>query len=429
MNDHLLGAHVDLTTRRTLKWPTLFCEHFLRPQLTRKLITSSIACFLAEPHAGPSNPSPKVVMSAQEAPQPPPGEQPLSCRSLVLTGYGGYDKVQLQVKPIGRPRLKPDEVLVRVKACGLNFAELMGRQGLYEPLPAPPVTLGMEGAGIIEAVGEEVRDRKVGERVIAMSRSGMWQQLVVVSASRAFPMPEGMSFEEGAALPINYLTAYLMLFHMANLTPGKSVLVHMAAGGVGIAATQLCRTVPDVTVFGTASASKHDVIAQVGVTHPIDYRTRDYVEEIHKISPKGVDIVLDPLGGADTQKGFNLLKPLGSLVVFGAANCVTGQKRSLLALAKTWYKQLSINALKLMETNKAVCGFHLSYLDDRHIDAGMASLLQLYAEGKIKPRIDSCFHFEEVTDAMRRMHERQNIGKVILLPEPKKQNDETTVKK
>uniref|UniRef100_A0A3Q2YT30 Alcohol dehydrogenase-like N-terminal domain-containing protein n=1 Tax=Hippocampus comes TaxID=109280 RepID=A0A3Q2YT30_HIPCM len=113
------------------------------------LITSSIACFLAEPHAGPSNPSPKVVMS------------PLSCRSLVLTGYGGYDKVQLQVKPIGRPRLKPDEVLVRVKACGLNFAELMGRQGLYEPLPAPPVTLGMEGAGIIEAVGEEVRDRKV----------------------------------------------------------------------------------------------------------------------------------------------------------------------------------------------------------------------------------------------------------------------------
>ncbi|XP_077358241.1 synaptic vesicle membrane protein VAT-1 homolog [Festucalex cinctus] len=373
-------------------------------------------------------------MSGEEAPtqQPNPAAgapQPLSCRSLVLTGYGGYDKVKLQVKPFGQPSLKSDEVLVRVKACGLNFAELMGRQGLYEPLPAPPVTLGMEGAGIIEAVGEGVKTLKVGERVIVMSRSGMWQQLVVVSAGRAFPMPESMSFEEGAALPINYLTAYLMLFHMANLTPGKSVLVHMAAGGVGIAATQLCQTVPDVTVFGTASASKHDIITQVGVTHPIDYRTRDYVEEIHKISPKGVDIVLDPLGGADTQKGFNLLKPLGSIIAFGAANCVTGQKRSLLALMKTWYNQLSINALKLMPTNKAVCGFHLSYMDDEHIDTGMAALLRLYAEGKIKPRIDSCFHFEEVTDAMRRMHERQNIGKVILLPEPKKQNDEMAAKK
>ncbi|XP_061665482.1 synaptic vesicle membrane protein VAT-1 homolog [Syngnathoides biaculeatus] len=355
-------------------------------------------------------------------PQASPGQPPATCRSLVLTGYGGYDKVKLQVSAFVEPRLQPQEVLVRVKACGLNFAELMGRQGLYEPLPAPPVTLGMEGAGVIEAVGEGVMDRKVGERVIVMSRSGVWQETVAVPAARAFPMPESMSFEEGAALPINYLTAYLMLFHMANLTPGKSVLVHMAAGGVGIAATQLCQTVPDVTVFGTASASKHDIITQAGVTHPIDYRTKDYVEEIRKISPKGVDIVLDPLGGADTQKGFDLLKPLGSLIVFGAANCVTGQKRSLLALVKTWYNQLSISTLKLMQTNKAVCGFHLGYLDEQHVDAGMASLLRLYAEGKIRPRVDSRFHFEEVTDAMRRMHERQNIGKVILLPEPKKQD-------
>ncbi|KAM9774334.1 synaptic vesicle membrane protein VAT-1 homolog isoform 1-T3 [Syngnathus typhle] len=364
-------------------------------------------------------------MSAEEASQPSPGEQ---CRALVLTGYGGYDKVKLQVKPLGQPKLQPDEVLVRVKACGLNFAELMGRQGLYDALPPPPVILGMEGAGIIEAVGEEVKERKVGERVIVMRRNGMWQQFVVVDIKHVYPMPKSMSFEEGAALPISYLTAYLMLFRMTNLTPGKSVLVHMAAGGVGTAATQLCQTVPDVTVFGTASSSKHDIITQNGVTHAIDYRTRDYVEEIRKISPKGVDIVLDPLGGADTQKGFSLLKPFGSLVIFGAANCVTGQKKSLMALVKVWYNQLSFNALKLMQTNKAVCGFHLSYLDDENISACMTSLLQLYAEGKFKPIIDSRFHFEEVTDAMRRMHERQNIGKVILLPEPKTQNDTTTSK-
>lgn len=366
--------------------------------------------------------------AAPDAPQPSDGspaepeEKPVSIRALVLSGYGGYDKVRLQVKTQVKPRLQAGEVLVRVKACGLNFAELLGRQGLYELLPAPPVTMGMEGSGVIEAVGEDVTDRKVGDRVIALSRSGMWQELVVVPAERTFPMPEQMSFEEGAALPINYMTAYMMLFEMANVRPGKSVLVHMAAGGVGIAATQLCQTVQDVTVFGTASASKHETIAQGGVTHPIDYRTKDYVEEIRRISPKGVDIVLDPLGGSDTHKGYNLLKPMGMLVVFGAANCVTGQKKNLLAMAKTWYNQLSLNTLKLMQANKGISGFHLGYVTDEELfTRTMCSLMELYQQGKIKPRIDSCFHFEEVTDAMKRMHERQNIGKVILLPEPKKE--------
>lgn len=355
------------------------------------------------------------------------GEKPLSCRALVLSGFGGYDKVKLQVKTQSQPQLAPGEVLLRVKACGLNFAELLGRQGLYELLPAPPVTMGMEGSGVIEAVGEDVKDRKVGDRVIALNRSGMWQEMVVVPADRTFPMPEQMSFEEGAAFPVNYITAYMMLFEMANVRPGKSVLIHMAAGGVGIAATQLCQTVQDVTVFGTASASKHETIAQGGVTHPIDYRTKDYVEEIRKISPKGVDIVLDPLGGSDTQKGFSLLKPLGTLIVFGAANCVTGQKKNLLAMAKTWYNQLSLNTLKLMQANKAVCGFHLGYLaDEELISRTMLTLLELYRQGKIKPHIDSCYHFEEVTDAMKRMHERQNIGKVILLPDPKKEEEKPT---
>ncbi|XP_026171419.1 synaptic vesicle membrane protein VAT-1 homolog [Mastacembelus armatus] len=351
-------------------------------------------------------------------------EKTLSWRSLVLTGYGGYDKIKLQVKTQSKPQLKAGEVLLRVKACGLNFAELLGRQGLYDQLPNPPVTMGMEGAGVIEAVGEDVKDRKVGDRVIALSRSGMWQEVVVVSADRVFPMPEEMSFEEGAALLINYLTAYLMLFEMANVKPGKSVLIHMAAGGVGIAATQLCQTVQDVTVFGTASASKHETISQGGVTHPIDYRTKDYVEEIRKISPNGVDIVLDPLGGSDTQKGFNLLKPMGMLIVFGAANCVTGQKKNLLAMAKTWYNQLSLSTLKLMQANKAVSGFHLGNItDEQLITRTMDKLVELYRQGKIKPHIDSSYHFEEVAEAMRRMHERLNIGKVILLPEPKKEEE------
>lgn len=373
----------------------------------------------------PNEPPPAASDAPQESESSPAAEEkPISWRALVLTGHGGYDKMKLQVKTESKPQLKAGEVLLRVKASGLNFAELLGRQGLYDMLPNPPVTMGMEGSGVVEAVGEDVKDRKVGDRVIALSRSGMWQEVVVVSADHTFPMPEHMSFEEGAALPINYLTAYLMLFDVANVRPGKSVLIHMAAGGVGIAATQLCQTVQDVTVFGTASASKHETIAQGGVTHPIDYRTKDYVQEILKISPTGVDIVLDPLGGLDTQKGFNLLKPLGMLIVFGAANCMTGQKKNLLALAKTWYNQLSLSTLKLMQANKGISGFHLGNLiDEQLVSRTMYELLELYKQGKIKPRIDSCYHFEEIVDAMKRMHERQNIGKVILLSEPKKEEE------
>ncbi|KAJ3601172.1 hypothetical protein NHX12_032145, partial [Muraenolepis orangiensis] len=235
--------------------------------------------------------APAAAAAAEASPaatEKVPEEETFSYRALVLTGYGGYDKVKLQVKK-GKPVLKAGEVQVQVKACGLNFADLLGRQGLYDRLPSPPVTPGMECSGVIEAVGEEVTDRKVGDKVMVMSRSGLWQEVAVVPAAHTFLIPEGMSFEEAAALPVNYVTAYMMLFDFGNLRPNQSVLGHTGAteaGGVGIAATQLCQTVKDVTVFGTASASKHETISQGGVTHPIDYRTKDYVEEVRKISPK-----------------------------------------------------------------------------------------------------------------------------------------------
>ncbi|KAK1794438.1 hypothetical protein P4O66_011313 [Electrophorus voltai] len=351
-----------------------------------------------------------------------PEEEAFTYRALVLTGYGGYDKVKLQLKK-GRPNPRSGEVTVRVKACGVNFPDLLARQGLYDRLPSPPVTPGMECSGFIEAVGEDVTDRKVGDRVMVLERCGLWQEVVLVKADHTFLMPEGMTYEEGAAFPVSYITAYVLLFEMANIRPNKSVLIHMAAGGVGIAATQLCQTVSDVTVFGTASANKHEVIKQGGVMHPIDYRTRDYVEEIRKISPQGLDVVLDPLGGSDTQKAFNLLKPMGTLVVYGAANRLSGQRKNLLALAKSWYSQFTISALSLMHSNKAVCGFHLGYLDNEFalISGVLQKLLHLYQQGKIKPRIDSTYHFEQVSDAMRRMQDRNNIGKVILLTEPKKE--------
>lgn len=378
-----------------------------------------------EPKSEPTKPESPPAGAAEAAATPAaatekvPEEEAFTYRSLVLTGYGGYDKVKLQVKK-GKPALKAGEVLVRVKACGLNFADLLARQGLYDRLPSPPVTPGMECSGVVEAVGEEVTETKVGDKVLVLNRCGLWQEVVAVPASHTFPIPDGMTFEEAAALPVNYVTAYMMLFDFGNLRPNQSILIHAAAGGVGIAATQLCQTVKDVTVFGTASASKHETISQGGVTHPIDYRTKDYVEEVRKISPKGLDIVLDPLGGSDTHKAYNLLKPMGKLITYGAANMLAGQKKNLLAVAKNWYHQFSIHTLSLIQGNKSVCGFHLGYLDGETelISQAMSAILDLYRQGKIKPRIDSTWHLEQVGDAMRKMQERNNIGKIILITEP-----------
>ncbi|XP_068923693.1 synaptic vesicle membrane protein VAT-1 homolog [Petaurus breviceps papuanus] len=382
--------------------------------------------------AGEGGDAPPQPQKSEEsaAPQPseatkdevPPERPPLRC--LVLTGFGGYDKVKLQSRPAAPPAPGPGQLTVRVRACGLNFADLMIRQGVYDRLPAVPFTPGMEGAGVVIAVGEGVSERKVGDRVMVLVHAGMWQEEVTVPAVQTFPMPEAMSFEEAAALPVNYITAYMVLFDCGNLRPGHSVLVHMAAGGVGLAAIQLCQTVENVTVFGTASASKHDVLKEKGVSHPIDYHTSNYVDEVKKISPKGVDIVLDPLGGADTYKAYNLLKPMGKVVTYGVSNLVTGPKRNLMAMAKTWWNQFSVSALQLLQANRGICGFNLNYLENEVelVSRVVLQLMALYSKGHIKPHIDSVWPFEKVADAMKQIQEKKNVGKVILVPNSEKKN-------
>ncbi|KAM4033839.1 synaptic vesicle membrane protein VAT-1 homolog [Anomaloglossus baeobatrachus] len=367
-------------------------------------------------------PAAEPVEEQKPAEEAEPPQPEVTYKSLVLSAHGGYDKVKLQTKK-GQPKPRAGELLVRVRACGLNFSDLLARQGVCDRLPSMPVSLGMECAGIVEELGEGVTDRQVGDKVMVLNRYGLWQELVTVPANRTFIMPEGMSFEEGAAFLINYITAYMIIFHFGNLRPKQSILIHMAAGGVGTAAIQLCKTVKDVTIFGTASASKHEALKENGVTHSIDYRTSDYVDEVRKISPKGVDIVLDPLGGSDTCKGYNLLKPMGRLVIYGASNLLTGQKKNIMALAKSWWNQFSINAMQLISANKSVSGYLLGRLDEETelVSDVVATLLDLYKQGQIKPKIDSVYPFEQVGDAMRQMQEKKNVGKIILVPEVPKE--------
>src|SRR4051794_35707497 len=247
-------------------------------------------------------------------------------RAVWITKAGGPEVLAVRECPVPQPGR--GEVRIAVRAAGLNFAEIMARQGLYPDAPRPPCVVGYETAGVVDALGEGVREFSVGTRVLALTRFGGHADTVCVPVPQVRAMPDGMTFEEGAALPVVYVTAYHLLFRVGWLRPGASVLIHMAAGGVGLAALQLCRTVPGVVTFGTASAAKHALLRDYGCRYPIDYRAVDYAAEVRKITNgKGVDLVLDPLGGEDWKKGYDLLRPAGMLCAFGFANMASGEKR------------------------------------------------------------------------------------------------------
>jgi NADPH:quinone reductase-like Zn-dependent oxidoreductase len=338
-------------------------------------------------------------------------------KAIWVTRPGGPEVLEVRETPDPAPG--PGQVRLRVRAAGLNFAEIMGRLGLYPDAPRTPCVLGYEAAGVVDAVGSGVTSLAPGARVVAFSRFGAHADTLCLPAAQAVVMPDAMSFEEGAALPVNYITAYHMLFRVAALRPKEKVLVHMAAGGVGIATLQLCRTVPGVETFGTSSVSKHDALRAEGCHHPIDYRSLDYEDEVRVLTGgKGVDVVLDPLGGNDWRKGYRLLRPAGRLVMYGFANLAQGEKRSYLNVAVQMAQVPLFTPLGLMNANKAVAGVNIGHLwnEMEMLNEEVQALLDLYRKGAVKPRIDQVFKFEQAAEAHRRIQSRKNVGKVVLVP-------------
>lgn len=281
------------------------------------------------------------------------------------------------------------------------------------------MVVGYEVAGVIDGVGADVADRYEGERVIAVTRFGGYADTVCVESFQTFSMPDEMSFEEGASLPVNYLTAYHMLFEVFRLRPGDHVLIHQVAGGVGTAASQLCRSVNGVLTYGTASAKKHDYARAHGCDHPIDYHATDYAERVRELTNgKGVDLVLDALGGADWKKGFELLRPAGTLIQFGWANIVKSGSRRMTHVLGQFAKMPLWTPMKLMHGNRGVAGVNMGHLWDHAdlITREMNALLTLFVEGKIRPHIDQSFSFERAADAHTYIEAGQNLGKVLLAP-------------
>ncbi len=335
-------------------------------------------------------------------------------RALTITRYGDPDVLKVLDKPDPVPAA--GELRIKVNRAGLNFAEISARVGLYPDAPKPPFCAGYEVAGVVDALGPGVTGWTVGERALGMCRFGGHASHAVLKVEQVQRIPSGMTDDEAAALPVNYLTAFHMLFRVGNLQPGQRVLVHMAAGGVGLAVIQLCKLVEGVEIFGTSSASKHPLLREMGVQHPIDYRTKDYVAEVKALTNgKGVDLVLDALGGADWSKGYGLLRPAGHLVAFGWANMVEDGKRNLFHVVREFFSQKKYAPMSMMDQNKSVSGVNLGHLwDEIEMMSGhLKKLLALVEAGKVKPRVDKVFKLAQGPDAHRYVQERKNVGKVI----------------
>jgi synaptic vesicle membrane protein VAT-1 len=237
-----------------------------------------------------------------------------------------------------------------------------------------------------------------------------------VPSTQVHRLPAGMRFEDGAAIPVNYLTAYHAMFTMGNLQPGDRILIHGAAGGVGIAAVQLARA-RGLVIFGTAGPAKQEYLRKIGVDHAIDYEKSDFVDVVRKYATDGVEMVMDPVGGRSFSRSFDCLGPVGRLVVYGFSAAAGPEgKRSLPRAARAYLETPRFHPLKLLEKGAAVIGVNLRNVRMRAslLRRELDEIFRLYTDGKIKPVIGKTFPLGEAAAAHQYMHDRKNIGKVIL---------------
>jgi synaptic vesicle membrane protein VAT-1 len=334
-------------------------------------------------------------------------------RQVVITRYGTPDVLHLQTAP--EPQPGPGEIRIAVAAAGVNFADILGRLGLYPDAPRPPFTPGYEVSGIVDRIGEQVQGVSPGDRVLSLTRFGGYASHVVVPAALAFPAPPCLDDGEAAAVPVNYLTAWVALHKFGGLERGETVLIHGAGGGVGLAAVQLARR-QGATIIGIASRGKHETLRALGVAHVLD-STADLVEAVRGLTGnRGADLVLDSIGGASFRTSYRLLAPLGRLALYGVSSIAPGMRRSWWHALRTVAAMPRFKPLSLMNRNRGVFGINLAHLWDEtaQLRRAMTQLLGEIEAGHIRPVIARSFPLDQAAEAHRFIQARRNIGKVVL---------------
>lgn len=344
-------------------------------------------------------------------------------QAVVITKTGSYDTVRAASWPDPAPP-GPGEVRIAVHAAGANFADTLARVGLYPDAPSLPTVLGYEVAGVVDSVGPDVDQPAVGDRVIAATRFGGQAEVAIADAANCLRLPDGMSYEAGAAALVSYATGWAAAMIMGGLRAGDTVLVHSAGGGAGMAATQIGAS-QGAHVIGTSSAFKHDAVLANGAVHVLD-RNADVVAPVLELTEgRGVDLILDPLGPTTFREGYrHLLRPGGRIVMYGMSEVQVGQRRSMRRMLGSvarlpfstmpWWKGTAV-----FNENKGV--FFLNMLrwwdDEKDLSRVIAPVADGLASGAFRPVVAEAFPFSRAAEAHRCLQEGRNIGKVVLVPD------------
>ncbi|MDC3957191.1 quinone oxidoreductase family protein [Polyangium jinanense] len=322
-------------------------------------------------------------------------------RAIRFHALGGPDVLRVEDAP--EPTPKPGQVLLAVRAVGLNYADTMFTKGQYFIRPTFPATPGMEAAGEVLAVGEGVTDIHVGDRVMALG-DGAYAERMVAPAYSVYPIPANLSFEQAAALPVQGLTAHHALTLAGRLAPGEKVLVHAAAGGVGTLAVQIARRLGASFVAGTVgSPAKADLVRSLGADLVVNYREDDFATRIRSAVKEGVDVVLEMLGGTEVYKrSLACLAPMGRMVVYGAA---TADVRG------------TVEPVGLMHKNLTITGYYMTPLIKRRelCAPPLAELAAAAAEGALRVIVGKTYPLEDAAEAHRDLAGRASTGKLVLV--------------
>jgi NADPH:quinone reductase-like Zn-dependent oxidoreductase len=340
----------------------------------------------------------------------------LCMKEILTTHSGGLDVLKIVEKP--RPSPQPGEVLISVRASGLNFADILARQGLYPDAPRKPCVLGYEVSGIVEEVGKETDSSVVGKEIIALTRFGGQSELVVTPLDFVVEKPKSLSFEQAAALPVNYLTAYGLIVAMGSLKKEESILIHNAGSGVGLAAIDISRHLGAKT-YGTASESKHSFLKERGLEFAIDYRKQDWLAALMQLTNgNGVELILDPIGGENWKKDYEALRATGRMGVYGLSAVSGNRTMGILKFIGYSIRSPRFQPWTLFNANKGVFGFNLAHLmhEKQKVKNWMREILSGLEHGWIRPYVSKIFTFNEVAQAHSYIESRSNIGKVILVP-------------
>ena len=340
----------------------------------------------------------------------------ITMKTYTIIKYGEPEKAfELQEKPTPVPAA--NEILVAVDAFGINFADIMARNGLYQDAPPLPAVIGYESVGRVEACGSDVKNKlEKGTRVVAFSRFGGYASHVVSDERAVVPIGEDMDAGVACALAVQYSTAWFCAEEMIRLRKGNHVLIQAAAGGVGTALVQLCKR-HGCIIYGTAGSDKKlEYLRELGVDYPINYNTSDFATEIKKLRPEGVDVAFDSVGGKTFRKSFNSLNKGGRIVGYGAAENLGGGLQIWDTL-KMVFNFGIYHPVQFLMNSRGMIGVNMLRIAGNHPDwlkICLESVVDLVKKGEIKPTVGGVFSADKLADAHRFVESRKSMGKVIV---------------